>query len=124
VLVAATDGLWTGGLALAWIGFIHLLEANLLNPLIMGSHAEMHPVIIVFALLAGEHSFGAWGALLAVPTMSILQSCFLFYRHEIEGIPREPAKPHGWLGRLMGHRRAEQAAAAPASQTTPPPASR
>ena len=98
VLVATTQGIATGALALAWIGFIHLLEANLLNPMIMGSHANMHPVIIVFALLAGEHAFGAWGALLAVPTMSILQSCFRFYRHEIEGIPYVPAKPHGeWI---------------------------
>jgi predicted PurR-regulated permease PerM len=121
VLVAATDGLTTGALALAWIGVIHLLEANLLNPLIMGSNAQMHPVIIVFALLAGEHSFGAWGALLAVPTMSILQSCFLFYRHEIEGIPRQPPRAHGWLGRLMGHSRAATAAAAPTSPPAAPP---
>ncbi len=40
-----------------------------------------------FALLAGEHSYGVWGALLAVPTASIIQSCFLYYRHEVEGIP-------------------------------------
>ncbi len=95
VLIAATDGIALGVYALLWIAFIHLLEANVLNPVIMGSHAEMHPVIIVFALLAGEHSFGVWGALLAVPTMSIIQACFRFYRHEIEGIPREEPKPHG-----------------------------
>lgn len=123
VLVAATDGLSTGALALGWIGFIHLLEANLLNPLIMGSHAQMHPVIIVFALLAGEHTFGAWGALLAVPTMSIIQSCFLFYRHEIEGIPRQPPQPHGWLGRLMGRKAAAPAPPAPPG-SAPPAASR
>lgn len=102
VLVAATDGIGTGALALGWIGFIHLLEANLLNPMIMGSHANMHPVVIVFALLAGEHAYGAWGALLAVPTMSILQSCFRFYRHEIEGLPQVPGKSHGeWLHNLL-----------------------
>ena len=81
VLIAATDGIDTGILALVWIVFIHVAEANILNPLIMGSHAQMHPVVIVFALLAGEHSFGAWGALLAVPTMSIIQACFRFYLH-------------------------------------------
>lgn len=87
VLIAATDGIDKGVLALLWIVFIHMLEANMLNPIIMGSHAKMHPVVIVFALLAGEHSFGVWGALLAVPTMSIIQSCFRFYLHEIEGLP-------------------------------------
>lgn len=89
VLIAATDGIDKGVFALLWIVFIHMLEANMLNPLIMGSHARMHPVIIVFALLAGEHSFGVWGALLAVPTMSLIQSCFRFYLHEIEGLPPE-----------------------------------
>jgi predicted PurR-regulated permease PerM len=104
VLLAATDGIDKGLFALGWIMFIHLLEGNLLNPLIMGSHARMHPVIIIFALLAGEHSFGVWGALLAVPTASIIQSCFLFYRHEIEGIPWEaPPKAHGeWMRKILG----------------------
>jgi predicted PurR-regulated permease PerM len=62
----------------------------------------MHPVVIIFALLAGEHSFGVWGALLAVPTMSIIQSCFQFYRHEIEGVPWDEHKPHGeWVRGLL-----------------------
>jgi predicted PurR-regulated permease PerM len=101
VLIGTTKGIDTGLLALGWIVLIHVLEANVLNPVIMGSHARMHPVIIIFALLAGEHSYGIWGALLAVPTASIIQSCFRFYLHEIEGIPQEPESPHGeWLGRV------------------------
>jgi predicted PurR-regulated permease PerM len=119
VLVAATSSLTTGVLALGWIGMIHLLEANLFNPLIMGSHANMHPVIIIFALLAGEHAFGVWGALLAVPTMSIIQSCFLFYRHEIEGLPTETRAAHGaWLQKTFG--RFFSRKPKPASDTLPP----
>ncbi|MFV1959890.1 MAG: AI-2E family transporter, partial [Planctomycetota bacterium] len=110
VLVALTDGVDTGLLALGWILLIHLLEANLFNPLIMGTHARMHPVIIIFALLAGEHAFGIWGALLAVPAASILQSCFLFYRHEIEGVPPDPPPPPpAWRQRLEARRRARTA---------------
>jgi predicted PurR-regulated permease PerM len=113
VLVAlATGGVHQGIVALIWICVIHLLEANLLNPLIMGSNAEMHPVVIVFALLAGEHAFGVWGALLAVPTASIIQSCFKYYRHEIEGIPPETPTGHGtWLRRLLARKRAHVVAA-------------
>ncbi len=107
VLVAfTTEGVGGGVFALAWIGLIHLLEANLLNPLIMGTNAEMHPVLIIFALLAGEHAFGVWGALLAVPTASIIQSCFKYYRHEVVGIPREEPHGHGtWIRSLLGKRR-------------------
>jgi predicted PurR-regulated permease PerM len=56
---------------------IHQLEANVLNPKIMGDAAKIHPVLVIFALLAGEHFFRVPGALLAVPTMSIAQSVFL-----------------------------------------------
>ncbi len=102
VLVAATKGLDSALFALGWIVLIHVLEANIFNPTIMGSHARMHPVIIIFSLLAGEHAFGIWGALLAVPTMSLIQSGFRFYLHEIEGLPRpgEEGGHGGWMSAL------------------------
>ena len=43
----------------------------------MGDAAKIHPVLVIFSLLAGEHFFHVPGALLAVPTMSIAQSVFL-----------------------------------------------
>ncbi|HVG95096.1 MAG TPA: AI-2E family transporter, partial [Planctomycetota bacterium] len=106
VLVAlATGGIGTGLLALGWIFLIHILEANVFNPLIMGTSAELHPVLIVFALLAGEHAFGVWGALLAVPTASILISVFKYYRHEVLGVPTEEPHGHGkWFRDLMKRR--------------------
>jgi predicted PurR-regulated permease PerM len=115
VLVAlATGGIEKGLWALAWICMIHLLEANLFNPLIMGTNAEMHPVVIVFALLAGEHAFGLWGALLAVPTASIVQSCFKYYRTEIEGVPPTEPPRHGrWIRDLVSRRKRAQAPATP-----------
>jgi predicted PurR-regulated permease PerM len=63
---------------------IHFVEANLLNPKILGDSAKIHPVVIVFALLAGEHGFGLIGALLAVPTASIVQSLFLFLKEVLQ----------------------------------------
>jgi predicted PurR-regulated permease PerM len=80
VLVGLTHGFLTGIAVLVWILIIHLIEANILNPKILGESAKMHPVVVVFALVAGEHYFGLIGALLAVPTASIVQSLFLFLR--------------------------------------------
>jgi len=65
---------------LLWIIGIHLLEANVLNPKIIGDSAEIHPVIVVFALIAGEHVFGLVGALLAIPVTSIVQTMYLQVR--------------------------------------------
>jgi predicted PurR-regulated permease PerM len=63
-----------------WIVLIHLLEANFLNPKIMGDAAKIHPVLVVFALIAGEHTYGLVGALFAVPVASIIQTLFVYFR--------------------------------------------
>src|SRR5207237_9340386 len=72
---------------LAWIIGIHQVEANFLNPKIMGGAAKIHPVLVIFALIAGEHSYGLVGALFAVPVASIIQTIFIYYRKR----PRPPS---------------------------------
>jgi predicted PurR-regulated permease PerM len=84
VAIALTQGFGIAGFVLAWIVGIHQLEANVLNPKIMGDAAKIHPVLVIFSLLAGEHFFHAVGALLAVPTMSIAQTVFLHLRDATE----------------------------------------
>lgn len=81
VLIGLQQDFMTGLLVLVWIIVIHQIEANLLNPKIMGDAAKVHPVLVVFALLAGEHLFGIAGALLAVPTLSVAQSLFLHFQN-------------------------------------------
>jgi predicted PurR-regulated permease PerM len=80
-------GVWI----LAWICGIHLVEANFLNPKIMGDAAKIHPVLVVFALIAGEHSYGLTGALFAVPVASMIQTIFMYYRRRGFGRPVAPA---------------------------------
>jgi len=74
-----------------WIIGIHFLEANFLNPKIIGTAAKIHPVLVVFALVLGEHSYGLVGALLAVPVASIVQVLFLYFRKKAwRGEPTGP----------------------------------
>ncbi|APS00109.1 AI-2E family transporter [Pajaroellobacter abortibovis] len=84
VVVGLTQSLTIGCFVLLWIFAIHQFEANFLNPKIMGDAAQIHPVLIVFSLLVGEHFFGVIGVLLAVPTMSILLSTFSYFHELIE----------------------------------------
>ncbi len=93
VLIGLQNGFGTALLTLAWIIGIHQLEANVLNPKIMGDAAKVHPVLVIFALLAGEHVFGIVGALLAVPVLSIAQSLFLHYRELALGVPARMSAP-------------------------------
>jgi predicted PurR-regulated permease PerM len=82
VLIGLTQGFWIALWVLLWIIGIHQVEANLLNPKIIGVAAKIHPVLVVMALLIGEHYYGLWGALLAVPALSIAQSLFNHFRFE------------------------------------------
>jgi predicted PurR-regulated permease PerM len=82
VMIGLTQNFWTALWVLLWIVGIHQVEANLLNPKIIGVAAKIHPVLVVLALIVGEHYFGLWGALLAVPVLSILQSIFIHFRFE------------------------------------------
>lgn len=93
VLVALSDGVLTAVLILGWIVLVHQIEANLLNPKIMGDAARVHPVLVVFVLLAGEHLGGFAGALLAVPILSIVQTLFLYFREHSLGLPRTSIIP-------------------------------
>lgn len=93
IIVALPDGIHVALLTLAWIVGIHQIEANLLNPKIMGDAARVHPVLVVFALLGGEHIAGIMGALLAVPVLSIAQTLFLYLRERFLGVPRSNSFP-------------------------------
>lgn len=93
VLIGLTQDVWIALWVLLWIVGIHQVEANLLNPKIIGVAAKLHPVLVVFALLVGEHYFGLWGALLAVPTLSIAQSVFNHFRFGLPDVEADSLRP-------------------------------
>lgn len=79
---------WRAGLGmLFWIIGIHALEAYFLNPKIMGTAARIHPVVVVFALIAGERTYGLLGALFGVPVAAVLVACFEFARRKAQPVP-------------------------------------
>ncbi|MBL9013968.1 MAG: AI-2E family transporter [Myxococcales bacterium] len=99
-LVSGEEGVdvFRGVAMTAWIIGIHFVEANLLNPKIIGTAAKIHPVLVIFSLFLGEHSYGLVGALLAVPILSATQVVFMyFYRKDRKDPARrsegDPSKP-------------------------------
>lgn len=87
VAIGLSQSWKTGFAILLWIIGIHALEAYLLNPKIMGSAARIHPVVVAFALIAGERTFGLVGALFAVPIAAIAVACFDFARLKAQPPP-------------------------------------
>ncbi|MBO8170097.1 MAG: AI-2E family transporter [Thermoanaerobacteraceae bacterium] len=58
---------------------VQQLESNIISPKILGDSVGLHPLVIVFVLLAGGHLFGVVGMLLAVPVTAIARILISYF---------------------------------------------
>jgi len=68
-------------LVLIVFGIGHVLEAYVLVPRLVGEKIGLHPLAVIFAILAGGELFGFLGVLLALPIASVA-NVLLRYAHE------------------------------------------
>ena len=80
--------------------FGQTVEANILTPKLVGDRIHLHPVWVIFALLAGGKLFGFLGVLVSVPAAAVIGVLARFalhrYRHSVIYDPRQP-QPFGGL---------------------------
>ena len=57
---------------LAVFGIGQLVESNVITPKLVGERIGLHPVVVIFALLAGGQLFGFAGVLLALPVSATI----------------------------------------------------
>ncbi|WP_369930732.1 AI-2E family transporter [Xanthomonas sp. NCPPB 2632] len=72
-----------------------LLEGYVLVPRLVGGKIGLHPVAVIFAVLAGGHLFGFLGVLLALPAASVVVVLlrYVFARYRESDLYMEPAPP-------------------------------
>lgn len=58
--------------ALIVFGVGKLMDDMVLTPNLVGDRIGLHPVVVIFAILAGGHLFGLLGILLALPVASLI----------------------------------------------------
>jgi predicted PurR-regulated permease PerM len=63
------ESLWQGLLPPAWYLLLHLLEANLVTPVLLGRRFTLNPVAIFVSLIFWTWLWGVPGALLSVPIL-------------------------------------------------------
>lgn len=63
VWIAVTAGIFFAG---------QIIEGNILQPKLLGENVGLHPVWVIFALLAGGALFGFLGLMLAVPVAAVI----------------------------------------------------
>ena len=69
-----------------------VIEGNFLTPNLVGDAVGLHPVWVIFALLAGASLFGFLGVLLAVPIMAIVG---VLARYGLQRYLASPLHLHG-----------------------------
>jgi predicted PurR-regulated permease PerM len=66
-------GTWQAGLSLLVVyGAGYVLESFFLTPRLVGRRIGLHPLAVIFALLAFGHVFGFFGVLVALPSSAVL----------------------------------------------------
>jgi len=74
----------------------HVLEAYVLTPRLVGKRVGLHPVWILFALIAGVRLMGFVGVLIAVPTAAVIGvlTRFAVGRYKKSSLYKDPLAPH------------------------------
>lgn len=96
-LVAAGIGVWVqfqDAHMLLWVavlfGLGQALEGLVLTPRLVGERTGLHPVAVIFAIMAGGQLFGFTGVLLALPVAAVLK-VWLRHLHEYY-VPPAPTR--------------------------------
>jgi predicted PurR-regulated permease PerM len=105
LFVAATElipylGPWLGSLppffyaiavhpvAAIWVAllflFIHQVEGHVVVPNVMGSALRLHPLLVIFGLLAGGEIYGLPGIFVALPLLAVARAVWEFFSERIE----------------------------------------
>ncbi|MGE7138583.1 AI-2E family transporter [Luteibacter sp. NPDC031894] len=87
-------GDWTHVILVAVVFTVgQLLEGYVLVPRLVGGKIGLHPVAVIFAVLAGGHLFGFLGVLLALPAASVVVVLmrYAFTRYRASDLYTEPA---------------------------------
>jgi predicted PurR-regulated permease PerM len=83
------------GLVAAVFALGQFIEGNLISPRLVGSRIHLHPVWVIFAVLAGTVAAGVLGTLLAVPVAAVIGVLLRFglERYRASPLYARPASP-------------------------------
>jgi predicted PurR-regulated permease PerM len=66
---------------------IQQFEGNFLTPRIQGQALNMHPIVVLLAVIAGGELVGLAGIIFAVPTLAVFRVLFDFFRVRLRTNP-------------------------------------
>lgn len=79
LVVHPISAVWVALLFLA----IHQVEGHIVVPNVMGSALRLHPLLVIFGLLAGGEIYGLPGALIALPLLAAGRAMWEFFAERV-----------------------------------------
>jgi predicted PurR-regulated permease PerM len=87
LLVAAFSGFHHMLVLVAFLAVYRIIQDYVISPFLMSAGMELHPLLVIFGVFAGEQMAGIPGAFLSVPAMAVLR--MLYYRLERARVRKE-----------------------------------
>ncbi|HEX6284424.1 MAG TPA: AI-2E family transporter, partial [Pyrinomonadaceae bacterium] len=81
ILAILHAGPFNAFLVLLFLGVLRIVHDYAVYPRLIGQGIHLHPLAVIFAILAGEKLAGVTGVFLAIPVVAILT---VTYRHWLE----------------------------------------
>lgn len=111
---------FTKPLSMLWVTllflFIHQVEGHIVIPNVMSRAVRLHPLLVIFGLLAGLEIYGMAGVLVALPLLASARATWEFFSERME------MQPWGAGGPVPVEVEIEPVSA-PAAAAEPPPGS-
>ncbi len=74
-------------ISLLWVTilflFIHQIEGHVVVPNVMGSALRLHPLLVIFGLLAGGEIYGLPGILITLPLLAAARAIYEFFSERV-----------------------------------------
>ena len=63
---------------------VHVLDDIVFQPFVLGSAANVHPLVVVIAIISGSLIMGLWGMLFAIPTVVVVKTAVETFFKELK----------------------------------------
>ena len=87
IITLLTGGLWKTIIMVMVLIILQQVDANIINPKILGNKLKISPLLVIFAVSVGGAYFGIWGMFLSVPIIAVIKlvlTDYIEYRNRLK----------------------------------------
>lgn len=83
IITAFVDGVGPGIAVTLFFLLLHQIEGHIVIPKLMGAAIAVHPLLVIFGIIAGAQIMGLGGMLLALPLLAVGREIVMFVRERV-----------------------------------------